>query len=388
MIRTAVVLLLASLLTLPHAGIAQGEAPLRATVIVSDLGPAAPRGRLERRVAEAWSARMRGLGGIFGRPVEVSVRTDAGDADRAARRAEEAIADGAHALVCCTTPAASRRVAALAAAEGVPLLSPTGPGRAEAAGWQFVLSPSDRTHLQATVRDVYGRGMTGIGLLTPEGTAGDATVEALRQFIAVPTLRVVASVRYEPGAEVLTPEALQVATRTPGAVLAWGGRSDTGSAVSGLRARGWEGPVYVRGSLLEPLADGLPRGLTGDVRLAVPPAVLPSAVPPGDPRASWIADARSLGGGSVGSSSYAADGAILHDALVLLAMAFERASVYGVAPEDVERYRFALRDALVSLGPVHLAAGSYDPAMDDTEAALADGLVMARFTGDRLVPLP
>lgn len=382
----ALLLLVVSVALAPTAA-AQG-APLRATVIVSDLGPAAARGRLERRVAEAWSARQRGLGGIFGQEVELAVRSDASDPNRAVGLAREAIADGVHALVCCSTPAASRRVATVAAAAGVPLLSPAGSGEQEAAGWQFALTPSDRTHLQAVVRDVYTRGIGGIGLMTPAGSFGDAVVEAMRQFIAVDTLRVVATERYALEAEVLTPEALALATRQPGAILAWGLRDDTVLAVQGLRARGWDGPVYIRGVMADPLAGGLPQGLVGDVRLPLAPAALPDAVAAGDPRESWIADARSLGGGSVGSVRGSAEGALLHDALVLLTLAFERASVYGVSAADAGRYRLALRDALVSLGPVHLAAGSYDPGMATSDAALVEGLVMARLVGGVLVPLP
>lgn len=388
-IRLAVLLVLLWTLLTPATGsLAQEAPPLRAAVIVSDLGPGAPRGRLERRVAEAWSARLRGTGGIFGRGLELTVATDASDPNRSARLAREAIEDGAHALVCCTTPPGTRRVAPLAAAAGVPLLSPAGRGEDDAAGWQFALTASDRTHLQALIRDVYRRGISGIGLMTPEGAFGDAAEEALRQFIAVESLRVIATARYPLDADVLTPEALQVATKEPGAVVAWGLRSDTVLAVEGLTSRGWTGPVYVRGALADPLAGGLPAGLSGDVRWGVAPAVVPDAIDPADPRSSWIADARDLGGGTVGSGPHTADGAIMHDALVLLGLAFERASMYGVSPTEVARYRLALRDALVSLGPVHLAAGSYDPSMSRPEAALAEGLIMARWTGGRLVALP
>ena len=361
--------------------------PYRLTVIVSDLGAAAPRGLLERRVAEAWAARRAGLGGIFGRTLEVRVVSDAGSPARAARTANDAIEAGAHALVCCSTSAATTRVAPVAARAGVPLLSPTVGGTDDAAGWQFVLAADEATQLQAVVRDAYGRGVTRLGIMTLAGPFGDTAVARLRSFLGVPELQLVAEARYPADATVLTPEALRVATREPGTIVVWGLRDDTALAVRGLRERGWHGPVYLRAALLDPLAGGLPSGLSGEVRIPASPASLPGAVDPDDPAASWLLDARGLGDGRLESRPYLADGAIAHDALVLLGRAFEQAAGYGVDPEDLRGFRLALRDALVALPETTLAAGRYDLAMDSTQAALAQGLAMGHLVAGRLAPL-
>ena len=361
--------------------------PYRLTVIVSDLGAAAPRGLLERRVAEAWAARRAGLGGIYGRPLEVRVVSDAGSPARAERAASDAIETGAHALVCCSTSAATTRVAPVAALAGVPLLSPTVGGTDAAAGWQFVLAADEATQLQAVVRDAYGRGVTRLGIMTLAGPFGDTAVARLRSFLGVPELQLVAEARYPADAAVLTPEALRVATREPGTIVVWGLRDDTALAVRGLRERGWHGPVYLRAALLDPLAGGLPSGLSGEVRIPASPASLPGAVDPDDPADSWLFDARSLGDDRLESRPYLADGAIAHDALVLLGRAFEQAAGYGVDPEDLRGFRLALRDALVALPETTLAAGRYDLAMDSTQAALAHGLAMGHLVAGRLAPL-
>lgn len=390
MLRTllGLVLPLLALVTGP-AALAQGAgpAPLRVTVIVSDLGAAAARGRLERRVAEAWAARQRTLGGIFGRELALEVRSDGGSPERAVRLTREAIDAGVAAVVCCSTPSAGEAVAPVAAAAGVPLLSPAGGGVEAAVGWQFVLTPSDAVHLQAIVRDAYRRGVAALGVMTLEGSFGDAALARLEGFLAVPNLRVTTVARYPADAEVLTPEALWVATRLPDAIIVWGLRRDSALAVSGLRARAWDGPVYLRGTLVDPLSGGLPAGLSGDVRVPVSPVSLPGAVEPDEPAASWAFDARQLGDGEIESRPYLADGAILHDALELLSRALEQASTYGVPAGDVRGFRLAVRDALVAIPPVTLAAGRYELSMLRTDAALAEGLAIGRLADGRLRPL-
>jgi branched-chain amino acid transport system substrate-binding protein len=380
---------LAALLAGP-AALAEGAgpAPVRVTVIVSELGVAAARGRLERTVARGWAQRLAVQGGVYGRAIEVAVVDDGGRVARARRLADAAIADGAHALVCCSTAAASAALGPRAADAGVPLLSPAGAGAEEAAGWQFALSPSEAAELQAAVRDVHARGLHALGVMTPATDAGERTLARLQGFLAAPELRVVASARYPAGARVLTPEALWVATRRPDAILAWGGREDAGRAVAGLRDRGWSGPVYLPAAVLDPLAGGVPPGLSGDVRVAVSPATAPEAATSDDPGAGWRQEARALSGGPLESRRGLADGAILHDALELLRRAASEAEVYGVSPEEARGYRLALRDALIAVPPATLAAGRYDPAMDRVEAALADGMRIVRVEHGGLLPLP
>jgi ABC-type branched-subunit amino acid transport system substrate-binding protein len=380
---------LAALLTGPVA-LAQGAgpAPVRVTVIVSELGVAAARGRLERTVAEAWAQRLAVQGGVYGRPVDVEVVDDGGRVARAQRLADAAIEGGVHALVCCSTAAASAALGPHAADAGVPLLSPAGAGADGATGWQVALSPGDATELQAVVRDVHARGLHALGVMAPATDAGDRALARLEGFLAAPELRVVGTARYAADADALTPEALWVATRQPDAILVWGGRRDGGRAVAGLRARGWTGPAYLPSAILDPLAGGLPPGLRGDVRVAVSPATVPNAGGPTEPGAGWRMEVRALSGGPLESRRGLADAAILHDALELVRRAVAEAEVYGVQPEETRGYRLALRDALVAVPPATLAAGRYDPAMDRVEAALAEGLRIARVEHGRLLPLP
>ncbi len=374
---------------LPQAATAQTAtpAPYRVTVIVSDVGADADRGRLERRVADAWRARQRGRGGIFGRPLLIDVVSDGGTPAGALRRAEEALAAGAHALVCCTSEAASLRVADLAGQARTPLLAPAGVLREGGPTWAFALEPDDATTLRATVRDAYARGLLQLGLATLEGPFGDTVRARLDGFLAAPGLEVASEVRYPPDATVLTPEALALAVRQPDAVLLWGLRRDGLLALDGLRARGWTGPVYLRPAAWGADAGGLPGVDAGDVRLMVSPASLPEALSADDPALPWIADARALGAGRLESRQLRADGARMHDALTLLALAFEQVETYGIDVAVDAATRSALRDALLGLPPRQLAAGGYDLQDGDPRAATPDGLRAVGVDGPRLVPL-
>jgi ABC-type branched-subunit amino acid transport system substrate-binding protein len=376
-------------LAFPPAATAQtaGPTPYRVTVIVSDVGADADRGRLERRVAEAWAARQRGRGGIFGRPLSIDVVSDGGTPAGALRRAEEAVATGAHALVCCSGEAASLRVAALAHEARLPLLAPAGALPQGGPTWAFALEPDDATALQATVRDAYARGLLKLGLATLEGPFGDEVRARLDGFLAAPGLEIASEVRYPPDATVLTPEALQLAVRQPDVVLLWGLRRDGLLALEGLRARGWTGPVYLRPAAWGADAGGLPGVDAGDVRLLVSPASLPEALAAGDPAMPWIAEARALGAGRLESRPLRADGARMHDALTLLGLAFEQVETYGIDVAVDAVTRSALRDALLGLPPRQLAAGGYDLRDDDPRAATPDGSRAVRVDGPRLVPL-
>lgn len=363
------------------------DTPFRIAVIVSDVGASADRGRLERRVAEAWSARQRGRDGIFGRAVEVDVRSDGGSVERAVQLADIAIDLDSHAIVCCSVPAASVRVAEIAAEAGVPMLAPSGTPGDTSTGWAYGLSEDDGVALRAVVRDAYARGHLDLALMTLEGAFGTSVRNGIDGLLAAPGLRVVSDVRYRPDASVLTPEALRSAVTRPDAVVVWGLRSDTLLAIDGLRARGWTGPVYLRPSVVGALAGGVPPGAWGDARVMVSPASVPAALGPEDEAARWLFEARALGAGVLESRPLRADGARMHDGLTLLALAFEQVSTYGIDLANVVSVRSALRDALIGLPPRTLAAGRYDLVGDDPLAAQADGLVAARLEDGRLVPL-
>jgi hypothetical protein len=107
--RVTPLLLALLLLTLP-AGVRAQARPWIVGVVVSSSGTYADVGRPQAFAAERSAAALT-VRGIFGTPLLVEVRDDGGDPRRAEALADELAEAGAVAVLCCTTPAATARVA-------------------------------------------------------------------------------------------------------------------------------------------------------------------------------------------------------------------------------------------------------------------------------------
>jgi ABC-type branched-subunit amino acid transport system substrate-binding protein len=356
-------------------------------VIVSTSGPHAEVGRAQAYAAERTAAAL-ARDGVFGAPFEVLVRDDAGDPRRAEALASELADAGALAVVCCTTPAATARVAETLDTRMTPHLALA---VSDLAGrfWSVSLAPSDRSRLTAIAVDASGQGKASLAMMTLDSDFGVAALDAFERALADAGRSLAGEARYPADATVLTPEGLWIATRQPGAVVVWGLPRDLPVAVDGLRRRGYEGIVYARDAALpapswERLALAGAHAFDPDdawtgVRVAVSPAALADRLPPDHPHASGVAAfvGRVLGGDpTVASSGDRATMAQIDDALVWLHAAFEQVAAIGLDASAVTR-RLAVRDALIGAPLTRLAAGAYDAREDDPQAARWQGLVVA-----------
>lgn len=388
---TRAVLLLSIILLL---GAASAQTSFRVGVVVSSTGALADQGRLQafaaERVAAAWRS-----GGVFGLPFEVELRDDASDPARAEALAIQLAADGVAAVVCCTSAAATERVSAALEALGVPLMALTEAGGVAGRYWSFALLPDERAKLTAVAVDAAGQSKVSLALMTLNTAYGQGVVTAFGQSLADTSLRSAEVVTYPPDAQVLTPEALWVATRQPGGVVAWGLPNDLRLAVDGLRRRGYTGLLYARAEAmpeairrrLHPSLDGAV-GTVQDpwlgVRVAVAPASLAARLPPEHPHAAAVT--AFLGRVVAGDPRAQAPSELetlarIDDALVLLHAAFEQVAAWGVG-QELSSLRLATRDALVGAPPMALAAGSYDALEGQDRMVRWQGLVVAEVGHD------
>ena len=381
--RLIPVLIPVVLLCLAQAATAQA---IRIGIVTDRSGPAADAS-LAAAVA-AFDMRMESSGGVFGVPVEVLVADARSDPSRTRAELERlAVEEGVHAIVCCATPAAARMAREVAEQHDVLLLALAHIEQA-GGGWTFGLAPDERTELRAIVSHAYGEGKRALALMTLENAFGDAAKRILEEELPVAGMELVETQRYAPDVTVLTPEALWVATRLPGAVVVWGLPQDTEVAVDALRRRGYEGPLYVRSGLVD--TDAWDRIARRGVRMAVAPILVAAAAPDdaaGD--AGRYSAARSLAdmlNALYGLRDISAEAARAWDGLALLQGAAEQAALYGVPPEDVASYRLALRDAAIALPPVQGAGGSYDLDERSNQAALPGGLAIGEVRDGRLIP--
>ena len=358
-------------------------------VIVSQSA-GSPLGAQQARAAEFAAASL-ARGGVYGEPFLVDIRDDAGDPRRAEAIARELVDQGALALVCCSAPAASERVSAVAEAAGVVLLGLDG-GTAAPGGWTLPLQPSTRTQLTALAVHAANAGKSGLSLMTLDNAFGDAAAEAFERALADAGRQALGTVRYPPSATVLTPEALWAATRAPGAVVAWGLPSDTALALEGLRRRGWLGPAYVRPETIPagtwarvsvsrdpPSAPPAAGDTWWQVRAAVAPVSVAALLPLDHPnRDQAVATRERLAAAGIRAEpAVLANVALLDDALVLLQRAFEAVAALALPPSlPVASLRQAVLDALLSAPPQPLAAGTYDARAGDGRVARWQGLVV------------
>ncbi|MBW6454638.1 MAG: ABC transporter substrate-binding protein [Trueperaceae bacterium] len=356
-------------------------------VIVSASGPSAEVGRAQAYAAERSAAAL-ARGGVFGAPFELLLRDDGGDPMRAAALAGELVDAGAHAVLCCTAPAATARVADALDARMTPHLALA---EADVAGrfWSVSLAPTERAQLTAIAVDASGQGKASLAMMTLDSGFGADALEAFGRALADAGRDLAGEARYPADAAVLTPEGLWIATRQPGAVVVWGLSRDLPVAIDGLRRRGYEGMVYAREATLPAFAwDRLvpagahafdPDDAWAGLRVALAPAALAGRLPPDHPHAAGVAAfvGRVLGGDpSVATPSERATMARVDDALVWLHAAFEQVAAIGLDSGAVTR-RLAVRDALIGAPLTRLAAGAYDASEDDPRAARWQGLVVA-----------
>ncbi len=385
---------------------AQPASSVEVGVIASRTSPDAgvtAAGSAQWLLATRWSQELRSRGGIFGVPVNVELRDDAGVAANARRLAEELVENDVLVIVCCTTEAASQAVAEVAEAAGVPHLSPT---TLEAAAaypyWAYSLFPDDTDAVAAIVADAYREGRPALALMALEGQVGDDAVADLLPLMALVGTTLTHEVRYRPGVQELRPDALMVASTQPGGVVVWGGADDLEVAYEALRRRGYEGNVYGRTALLQPGRQPLTWPRLLNARFALPPALVPPAsaepmVDPSEPRpgtggtagacsAAGFRDAQRLEA-VPGASANAVAAAPLLAALDIVAEGLEQLIALQIPSAEPSMLRQALRDAMVGRPALCTGAGLIDLKDGQVNAVEPGGLAIGVATNSGLGPV-
>lgn len=378
--RSSPVLLL--LLALLLAASAVGQGALRIGVVLPGRESTGSSNWNELLAARAWERSI--AKGASGVTVELSFR-DGGTTPANTVSAIRQLLDQeqVHGVVCCVTPASAAAAAPFATT--LPILTlarpnPTGPD-----GGPLIMAAGPLAQARAMALDarLYG---DGVGLMTLDNGYGREAAAAVVAGLLEAGLPLTQAETYSPGADVLTPEALLVAASEPAAVIVWGLPLDSATAIDGLRARGYDGPIYVPWRVASDFPGGLRNPRLREARIAAPPSELAAALPPEHPNAAPVQRYQRILAEAYGVYASTYEGALAVDALQLLVNGGELALVYGVDPTATERFRQALLDALIALGPVPGAAGSYDYDGRNRELALARGLVIATPGAGELRP--
>lgn len=351
--------------------------------VLSLSGPAAPLGVAQERSLRLFETQLRTEHGIYGTPVNFVILDDGSSPLTATRQVRALLeAHTPHALICCTTDAASLAIIDLVEQAGVLTLALSS---AEAITWPpaerfwlFGTKPNDTARIRAMVLDLAGQGAQSLALMALDNSFGEVAVTALSRLLEPGSLRLVATERYPPDVTVLTPEALWVATRQPSGVLVWGAARDTGVAVDALVRRGYTGPIYVNPAVVTPQGSAHNAALEG-VLTAVDAVTAAASLPPGHVTAAETRRYLQLFEGRYGRGSAVAAGGAAWDAALVLQAALREAFGYGVSPAQLQPFRFALRDALIAMGPVVGATAVFDYHLGDHLGIVPRSLVIAQL---------
>lgn len=369
-----------TLVALLLSGASLSAEPLRIGVVLPGRASTTSANWNEVLSARAWASSVQE--GSAGMSVSLSFRDGGTTPANTTSALRELLEEGMHAIVCCVTPVSASAAAAFAAE--LPIISMVAPNRVEADERSpLIIEAGPRAHARAMAYDAR-RFVAGVGLMTLDNAFGRTVTTAVVSGLEDAGLRLTRVETYSPQASVLTPEGLLVAASQPGAVIVWGLPRDSVLALDALRARGYEGPVYLPWHLAAEFPGGTRSTRLQDARLTAPPSELKDALPEEHFSSGPAERYRRLLAEAYGPYSPTTQGAKAYDALELLLDAAELALVYGVDPAATSRFRQAMYDALVAVGPVDGAAGRYDYDGDDPELALAEGLIIATPVEGRL----
>jgi branched-chain amino acid transport system substrate-binding protein len=375
-------LLIALILCLSSLGHAE---TWRIGVIVSQTGVDAALGVPQAAAARSAAATL-GDRGIYGEPWRLDLRDDGSDPELASRMADELLAAGALAIVCCTSRAATDRVAALLEARGVVMLALHPLARADGYA-HFTVVSDDHTRLTAIAVDATVQGKASLALMTLDNAFGDGTIERFERALRDAQRDLAGLVRYPSDADVLTPEALWIATRGAGAVVVWGERRDLPVAIDALRRRGYLGLIYARPEAIPEALQARfapsaahrydPEDLWVAVRSVLPPVLVAEQLPANHPHRAAVSGYRSRTqspGAPTPSAATLVAMATIDDAIGWLLRAFEEVAALPLDLGLAGR-RSATRDALITLPLWRGASGALDARDGDLYAARWQGLV-------------
>lgn len=216
-------------------------------VILSLTGEHAASGQADLKGVESFKAQLSSTG-FSSDYFEILIKDDGSSVALAETLAEQFIAEGVHALLCCRSAQASKRVLALSQQANVLTLALS--ELPSDAAWGYSFEPSAERVIQALFLAMAARGENKVAVMTPDNAIGDLVERAVRRLSVPGGVGVIELMRYPPEATVLTPEALWVATRLPDVILVWGGVQDSILAYQSLRERGFEKQIIVPPALL------------------------------------------------------------------------------------------------------------------------------------------
>jgi len=228
------------------SGAAPSGSPIKIGAILSITGPAAPLGQPEARAVRMAVEQVNAEGGVLGRPVDVIIQDDKGNASDALSCARELVTDEkVCAIVGPSRTPTTMGIKSYCQDEGVPLVACASgrPITEPLASYVFSVAHASGMAVAKIVDQLKMMQATRIGLLRVANPFGEDGEELLREQCPEAGLRIVAARSFASTDTDVTAQLTALQQAAPDALVCWATNPGTATAARDWRRLGGKAPL-------------------------------------------------------------------------------------------------------------------------------------------------
>jgi branched-chain amino acid transport system substrate-binding protein len=310
------------------AGPAAAAEPIKIGAVVSATGPASFLGDPEKRTLELYVAKINEAGGVDGRPLQLVLFDDGGDAGQARTFATRLLEDeDIVAMVGGTTTGTTMAMVPLFNDYEVPFISLAGAVVIvdPVTPYVFKTPHTDKMACEKIFEDVKARGMSKVGLISGTDGFGKSMREQCLAVAPDYGMEIVADESYGPQDSDMTPQLTNI-RNTPGLEVVVNPGFGQGPAIvtRNYRQLGIAAPLYQSHGVASKSFIDLAGDAANGVRLPAAALLVADKLPDGDPQKPVVTDYKATYEGATGQP-VSTFGGHAYDGLMILVEAMRRA---------------------------------------------------------------
>jgi branched-chain amino acid transport system substrate-binding protein len=272
---------------------ARAADPIRIGAVLSVTGPAAFLGEPEQKTLELYTKRINEAGGVLGRPLELVVYDDGGDASKARTFAQRLVEeDEVVAMVGGTATGTTMamipvfedaEVPFISLAGGIEIIDPVNPH-------VFKMPHTDRMACQKIFEDLKGKGLMKLGLISGTGGFGASMRKQCTAVAPDYGITIVADETYGPKDTDVTPQLTKIRGSDAQAVLNADFGQGPAVVTRNYRQLGIDLPLYQSHGVASKQFIQLAGEAANGVRLPAAALLVAQKLPDSDPQKKVLVD--------------------------------------------------------------------------------------------------
>lgn len=274
-------------------GVAQAADPIKIGAVLSVTGPAAFLGDPEQKTLELYVKKINEAGGVLGRPLELVVYDDGGDASKARTFAQRLVEeDEVVAMVGGTSTGATMamipvfedaEVPFISLAGGIEIIEPVNPH-------VFKMPHTDRMACQKIFEDLKAKGLGRLGLISGTGGFGASMRKQCTAVAPDYGITIVADETYGPKDTDVTPQLTKIRGSNAQAVLNADFGQGPAVVTRNYRQLGIDLPLYQSHGVASKQFIQLAGEAANGVRLPAAALLVAQKLPESDPQKKVLVD--------------------------------------------------------------------------------------------------